>query len=233
MSSNQSRAKNTVKQITRKNNSISKRTAKMMENLENGCFDKFYSQALENEKESLQLALLCRELPTCTGHPAAYTDTEEIALQEFPVEMGFSDDGWFVLRMPRLLPVKEKSKVRISFFRAVLYPALSRYFATSPSVRYDPCAIIYRHVYDRKIPETQYRDHDNIEVNFVTDTLAMFVMTDDAAMRCTHLYCSAAGKANRTEVYVIPIDDLSDFVKQLDYIPEEGLKLHDLPPKST
>lgn len=233
MSRNHSRSRDVVKQITRKNSSISKRTAKMMENLEKGCIDTFYGQALENEKESLQLALLCRELPMCTGNPAAYKDTEEAILEEMPVELGFTDDGWFVLRMPRLLPVKEKSKVRISFFRSILYPALSQYFATSPSVRYDPCAIIYRHVYDRKIPETQYRDHDNIEVNVITDTLAMFVMTDDAAMRCTHLYCSAAGKANRTEVYVIPINDLSEFVKQLEYIPEEGVKLHDLPPKST
>ena len=82
------------------------------------------------------------------------------------------------------------------------------------------------HIYDRNEPERQFRDHDNIELNFVTDTVALFVMTDDAPLRCRHYYCSAAGQAERTEVYVVPAKDFIKWYEAEQTFPEEGVKLH-------
>lgn len=64
--------------------------------------------------------------------------------------------------------------------------------------------LAYRHVYQRDRPERAYRDHDNIEVNMVTDIVTLYLLPDDAPRRCAHYYCSAAGDVDCTEVYVVP-----------------------------
>ena len=38
----------------------------------------------------------------------------------------------------------------------------------------------------------------------VTDIIALYLMPDDAPLRCAHFYCSDVGQGDRTEVYVIP-----------------------------
>lgn len=103
----------------------------------------------------------------------------------------------------------------ISFLSAVRKP-----------VRLDDCVIIYRHIYDREEPERRHRDHDNIETNFVTDIVALYVMTDDAPLRCRHYYCSAAGSTERTEVYVVPEQDFMRWYEAEKIFPDEGVKLH-------
>ena len=79
-------------------------------------------------------------------------------------------------------------------------------------------------MYDQARPERAWRDHDNIEINFVTDMVAMYVMTDDAPYLCEHHYCSAAGTSERTEVYVIPQVDMTAWLQQRETFPDEGVK---------
>ena len=62
-------------------------------------------------------------------------------------------------------------------------------------------------MYCRDRPERRRRDHDNIEVNCVADTIALFVLLDDSPSVCSHYYCSAAGDTDCTEVFVIPHAD--------------------------
>ena len=70
------------------------------------------------------------------------------------------------------------------------------------------------------------RDHDNIELNMVTDIVALYVMEDDAPLCCRHYYCSAAGSTERTEVYVVPRTSFGDFLLLEDQMPDEGVKLY-------
>lgn len=77
---------------------------------------------------------------------------------------------------------------------------------------YSDCVLIYRHVYDSARPERAWRDHDNIEQNMVTDIIALYLLPDDAPARCAHFYCSAAGPADRTEVYVVPREQFPTWI---------------------
>ena len=74
------------------------------------------------------------------------------------------------------------------------------------------------------------RDHDNIEINQVTDIVAFFTMVDDNPACCEHFYMSAKGKGNRTEVYVIPRNEFEEFLKILQEMPEEGVPLYENEP---
>ena len=188
----------------------------------------FNEKALKFERLSERLTLTARTVPVATGRPSAFQDVELIMEQEIPVQMGFTEQGWFQLRIPLLLP--QKGKGGAEYVRGYLYPAMMRFMRTdNRSLRYRECILIYRHVYTRGHEARKYRDHDNIELNMVTDTVAVRVMADDSPMLCRHYYCSALGESERTEMYVIPRSDFFLWLEMEDHIPEEGLKVENNP----
>lgn len=201
-------------------------TAQMMYAYEKGQLEDANQMAFDMERLVEKLASSYRRIPSFLGAPNAKAEVNRIISEEIPVEIGFTDEGWFSLRIPRLLPRKERGKGSADYIRGFLYPAMQRFFKNEYPVRFGDCTIIYRHVYNRNESERQYRDHDNIELNFVTDTVALFVMTDDAPLRCRHYYCSAEGEIERTEVYVVPECDFTKWYDAEKNFPEEGVKLH-------
>ena len=204
-------------------NTLQLNTAQMLFASENGMAAKAYDMALENVTEAEKLAVLYREMPVRIGPPSAMYDVERATLKEVPIEIGFTEQGWFSLRLPRLPPKKQKGSK--NYLRGILYPALTQYFSCHDIEVIDPCVIIYRHVYDASIPERRYFDHDNIEVKFVTDAVAMYVMKNDAPQNCCHFHCSASGTEDRTEVYVVPTAEFMQWWAMRDTIPEGGIPL--------
>ena len=77
-----------------------------------------------------QAVLLARALPACTGRPHVFFDTDQKLEPPTPVEVGFTREGWFSLRMPMLLPKKERGSA--AFVRMLLLPALRRFFQGKP-----------------------------------------------------------------------------------------------------
>ena len=201
-------------------------TAQMLYAYEKGQLEDANQLAFDTERLVEKLACSYRMIPTFLGSPSAKMEVEKIISEEIPVEIGFTEEGWFSLRIPRLLPRKERGKGSHDYIRGYLYHAMRRFFSNEYPVRFDDCVIIYRHIYNRNEPDRKYRDHDNIELNFVTDTVALFVMTDDAPLRCQHHYCSAEGETERTEVYVVPEEDFIKWYEASKTFPEEGVKLH-------
>ena len=176
------------------------------------------SKSVTAARISESVALKTRALPAHTGHPQADDMVQEAIEETVPVEMGFTEEGWFCLRMPILLPRKEKSSR--SYLRGLLYPALECFTYEKPKIRYRNCVLIFRHVYDRNRPEREYRDHDNIELNTVVDAIAMFFLVDDTPLECRHYYCSAAGENEMTEVYIVPRADFESWLA-MEKCPEK------------
>ena len=179
-------------------------------------------KAVSAAKQAEKVALMTRALPAHTGHPRAKELTRNAIAEAIPIEIGFTDQGWFCLRMPILLPRKEKSSR--NYIRDFLYPALEQ-FAAGRRFRYRNCVLIFRHVYDRNRPEREYRDHDNIELNTVVDAIAMFFLVDDTPLECRHYYCSAAGSTERTEVYIVPRNEFETWLAMENSIPDIGVCL--------
>lgn len=184
-----------------------------------------FEVALRLADVSERTTLLARTLPAYTGNPRAAREMDIVMERNIPVEIGFSMEGWFCVRIPLLLPKKNAGSA--SYVRSFLYPSLQEFFKDKPPIRYHGCVLIYRHVYDEKRPERQHRDHDNIEVNMVSDAIALYVMEDDAPSVCNHYYCSAAGTVERTEVYVVPTEDFPIWLATEKAIPDEGVVLYE------
>ena len=168
------------------------------------------SKSVTAARISESVALKTRALPAYTGHPQAEVMVQKALEEAVPIEMGFTEEGWFCLRMPILLPRKEKSSR--SYLRGFLYPAFERFTYGKSKIRYRNGVLIFRHVYDKNRPEREYRDHDNIELNTVVDAIAMYFLVDDTPLECRHYYCSAAGDEERTEVYIVPRADFESWL---------------------
>lgn len=145
-------------------------------------------------------------------------------VETVPVDMGYTEQGWFLLRLPALLPKKESGSP--SYLRDMLYPAMRRFFAGKLPHIYSDCVLIFRHIYDRNRPERSYRDHDNIELNMVVDIVVLYLLPDDAPLRCAHYYCSAGGDTDRTEIYAVPCDSLPDWLSDAKSGALEGVTLY-------
>lgn len=192
---------------------------------ENGEIKIAYELALKAANTSEKLTLVTRALPAYTGCPTAKEDVELQIADSIPIDIGFTIEGWFSIRIPALLPKKTEGSA--SYIRSYLYPVMKHFFSYVPPVKYSDCVLIFRHIYNKNRPERQYRDHDNIEVNMVADVVALYVMRDDTPLKCCHYYCSAAGEEERTEVYVVPKKEFPNWLVLEKTFPQKGVFLSD------
>ena len=190
-----------------------------------GSMELAYEVAMQMEIVAERTVMLTRALPAYMGNPLAADEIETIIEASIPVAMGFTHNGWFSVRIPLLLPKKEEGSA--DYIRSFLYPAMKRFFRDKEPVRYHDCVLIYRHVYSRHRPERQFRDHDSIESNMVSDIVALYVMEDDSPSVCCHYECSAAANFERTEVYVVPQQDFPVWLEMEKTMPDEGVMLYD------
>ena len=177
-----------------------------------------------------QATLLARALPAYTGRLRAFQEVGGMVCETVPMDIGFTQEGWFCLRIPFLLPKKETGST--AYVRSLVYPSLRRFFQRIPPPRYSPCVLIFRHVYARARPERRFRDHDNIETNMVADAVTLYTMEDDGPRVCSHYACTALGDRERTEVYVVPEGDFPQWLMSEKSMPEEGVVLLEKCPKS-
>ncbi len=187
--------------------------------------DAAYVKALVLADLAERTTLLIRSLPVYTGNPGAASAVDIVIQSSIPLSIGYTREGWFSVRLPMLLPKKETGSAE--YIRTILYSALRRFFQGKPPVRYQDCVLIYRHIYTKDRPERKKRDHDNIEVNMVSDTIALYVMPDDGPQVCSHYYCTAAGSEERTEVYVVPKSDFPQWLQAEKTMPEQGVMLYE------
>ena len=182
-------------------------------------------EAFRLEEITEKVVLLTRALPAYTGYPRARSEVNLIIAEAVPIDIGYTDDGWFSVRIPLLLPKKEHGST--DYIRQILYPAMQRFFRGKNLKKLDDATVVFRHVYSEDRPERRARDHDNIETNTVSDIVAMFTLVDDSPSHCSHLYISALGNEERTEIYVVPKDELCDFLKREKMMAKEGEKLYE------
>ena len=72
-----------------------------------------------------QAVLLARVLPACTGRPHVFFDIDQKSEVPTPVEVGFTREGWFSLRMPMLLPKKERNAMGAAIGTTALNSAMT------------------------------------------------------------------------------------------------------------
>ena len=187
--------------------------------------DKAYELSFEFVKTAEKITLLARTLPCYTGKPKASIEVENCIAEIVPIEIGFTKEGWFCVRIPKLLPKKGFGDV--NYIRGILWPALREFFKEKSVMRYDKSVLIYRHVYGPQYKKRYMRDHDNIETYMISDMVATYVLRDDCPYLCNNYDCTAEGGDERTEVYVVPQSEFIDWLTQEKTMPKGGVKLYE------
>ena len=89
-----------------------------------------YAAAFDAADQSERLTNLTRALPAYTGRPRAKEMMEDAVLKAFTVDIWFTAEGWFCLRMPALMPKKNKGSA--AYVADPLYPAMARFWRYKP-----------------------------------------------------------------------------------------------------
>ncbi len=215
----------TINQIDKKVKLMAKEVNVIKYLLDSFKYEDAYDSILKLEDMSEKTVLLTRTLPIYSGKPRAEYDVNEVIADNIRIKIGFTEEGWFSVRMPLLLPRKEYGNAQ--YIRSALYPAMKEFFSLLPPIRFTDCVLIYRHIYSSDKPDRRKRDHDNIEINMISDIVALYVMLDDGPDTCSHYYCSRESEIERTEVYVVPKDEFSTFVIAEPKMPTVGVKLYE------
>lgn len=187
-----------------------------------------YATAFKLAAQVERLAVCARELPAHTGNPKAPMEIKDMMLKNCGVEVGLTPDEWFCVRMPMILPRKERGDP--DYIRSMLFSALYNFFQQNQPFYFGRCVVVFKYIYNRDRPARAYRDHDNIEVNAVMDVLAMYTMKDDSALCCQHYYYSLPGEVECTEIYVLPQEAFPKWLGGYDCLRDEPAALRQLSP---
>jgi hypothetical protein len=161
-------------------------------------------------------AIYVRDLARYNGNVAVNEYLSSVYEESFHITVDIEPEGWVKVVLPRLLPKKIRG-LNQWFLRDPLTQALDAFFKQFRVehgywYRVNKCVISIVHCYDSKIPETQYRDHDNYEINGVIDSIAEYTMEDDEPLKCFHFYMTRKSDQSFTEIYVLPQNDFLRWV---------------------
>lgn len=164
-----------------------------------------------------KIALKTRELPLSLGVPLETLDITDTVADAIDFHAGFTDRGWFVMRIPPL--VKKKYFKGSTYLGHTIYRLLFRYFEKHRDInptKYEDCDIVFVNMIERESSYYQVRDNDNLEYNHVTNALATYFLPDDGPLYCNHHHYSIIGDTNCTYVYLVPHKDFSLFLYEYD-----------------
>lgn len=134
---------------------------------------------------------------------------EELLLTQSDIRIGFTEQGWFYLRIPAILPHKKRG--HSWYLEGILWAAFGRWqrerIAMGEPIKrfHEKCVIVYRTTYDRLMPGRRLTDFDNFEYKVVTDMITGPLLVDDGPQYLdAHYMANIAGEGDFTEVYLVP-----------------------------
>lgn len=81
---------------------------------ENGNIELAYEIAMRMADVAERTVLLARALPAYTGNPLAGSEIQNLIDVSIRIEIGFTEQGWFTIRIPLLLPKKRMARPTMS-----------------------------------------------------------------------------------------------------------------------
>lgn len=169
--------------------------------------------------ETENLMMISRQLPLFIGNPSTQQDMPKRIMEIMDIKIGFTDEDWFAVSLPALLPKKKSGQPK--YIQESLRLVLEDYFAKNDFLLIDDCVIATCNIY-KSDKESIWRDYDNIEHKAVLDVLASFVLVDDSPVFCGQLFDSFFGNEDATAIYFIPRDEMDIWLQYMasDSLPD-------------
>lgn len=120
-------------------------------------------------------------------------------------------ESYICFEMPLLMP-KRKANLKTDYYNAELDHALHNISLPEQYLNSN-VAIIFLHCYNREHAKWLKKDHDNIDVKWFVDALNNHFFIDDGPFRTSLYHHSTVDKTDHTYVYLVPIEQLPEFLK--------------------
>ena len=130
----------------------------------------------------------------------------------FPGIYAYVEDGILTFDLPILLP-KRNSNQKTDYYVKGIEHALQE--VNLCCVPHEGClCIVFLHCYDRHKYLREIRDHDHIEIKWIIDALNTFLLTEDNPLYLNHYSQSTLDERNHTLIYLVPANEIGDFLNQ-------------------
>lgn len=186
--------------------------------------ERAYGFTLATVETAEELALKVRELAKSQRIPDSEPDIQRMIDAVYKVELGFTGDGHFCMRFPRLIPGMDGRSML--YLKKNLTLRLEQFWNYRGFLDKDSHIIILRHVYPYSHTSWERNVPADGEVDFVLQLVLKNVCHEYYASDFRHYHCCGYGE-DRTEVYVIPIADFPKWLEQESEIPLEGWRLYE------
>lgn len=187
--------------------------------------DRTSNGLVEATKTSEKITVMLREVPFSIGFSENKFDICEGVQNAFSAVFGYTENGFFYMKIPRIPTVKSDPS-NVKYFRDSVYTILSNAFVTGTLQRYTfgKVVLVYRNRYAPDVTIKRWSDNDNFEHRALTNLLSAFFLYDDNPEYCDNYFCSDPGTENCTEVYIIPKEKYVEFLKLKDNGSLESVK---------
>ena len=155
-----------------------------------------------------------RELVLSQRTPTGEEDVKGIIDENYKIEMGFTKEEWFCLRMPLIIP--KKNGYSVKYVENRLRAALEEFWKYRPHLGfpYDKAVIVFRHMYARSRNLWEHYVPADSEVECVIRLIFVYVLRQMFQISFRHYHCCSIGEEERTEVYVMPVSDFDKWLAQ-------------------
>lgn len=181
---------------------------------------------LDATKNAEIITVNLREAPFYLGLPEYETEQLKNINDAFLSEYGYTEDGFFYMKIPRI-PSRKADNLTVKYFRDSVYTILSNAFVTGKIQRhtFDNVVLVYRNRYSDDTIKSRWYDNDNIEYRALTNIIAAFFLYDDSPDICDCYMFSDQGNENCTELYIIPKEKFIEFLQKKNTTDFESKKL--------
>lgn len=185
-----------------------------------------FGKLLEAMKNSEKITVALREAPFVLGIPEHESDTIKYIKDVFPASFGYTENGFFYMKIPRIPSIKSNPN-DVKYFRDSVYSIITNAFSEGLLERhlFDKVVLVYYNRYDNETAKRKWSDNDNLEHRALTNLLAAFFLFDDNPECCDCFVCSDYGKENCTEIYIVPKEKYVKFWEMKENHKLESMNL--------
>lgn len=112
--------------IEKESTKIINEMREVIKNFENLPYEEINDRYLKMVALKEKVCLKMRKLPSYLGNPDAKEEVQKIIDEVMNIEVGYTEQGWFCVRMPFLLPKKKSGSSE--YVKNMLYSPLSKFF---------------------------------------------------------------------------------------------------------
>ena len=164
-----------------------------------------YGFTLATIESAEEFALQVRQLGRSQKIPDSEPEIQRMVDAAYKVELGFTKDGYFCMRFPRLIPGMDGRSML--YLKKNLSVHLEKFWENRGGMRNYQHLIIFRHVYTYRHPAWERYVPADAEVDCVMRLVLKNVCHEYFAANFKHSHCCAMGEVECTEVYVVPNAD--------------------------